>query len=176
MENTFRDTQSLSENGMWRGDQRDTCSPRKKNSSTPVALNSTSSQSMVRYLTRPQFSSFFGFSDERGKCVTYRVWWFEVDRAIKENLHSHEVIETRRVWPWSVGRGDTWEVRPVLWWPRRCREGRTFVPSVQFSPTREEVSAFPSCFDNQIRQAKNHGAELLPYEGEVDHHMRLLFC
>ena len=41
---------------------------------------------------------------------------------------------------------------------------------------REEVSAFPSCLDNQIRQAKNHGAELLPYEEAVDRHMRLLFC
>ena len=50
-----------------------TCVTLTKNSSTPVASNSTSSQSIVRYLTCPQFS-FFGFSDERGKGVTYRVW------------------------------------------------------------------------------------------------------
>ena len=30
MENTFRDAQSLSENGMGRGDQREKCSPREK--------------------------------------------------------------------------------------------------------------------------------------------------
>ena len=59
-----------------------------KNSSTPVASNSTTPQSMVCYLTRPQFSSFFGFSDERGKGVTYRVWRFEVNSAIRENLPS----------------------------------------------------------------------------------------
>ena len=70
----------------------ETCVTLGKNSSTPVASNSTSSQSVVRYLTRPQFSSFFGFSDERGKGVTYRVWRFEVDSAIQENLHLHEVI------------------------------------------------------------------------------------
>ena len=61
-----------------------------KNSS--VTPNPTSSQSMVRYLTRPQFSLFFGFSDERGKGITYRVWQFEVDSAIQEGLHLHEVI------------------------------------------------------------------------------------
>lgn len=39
----------------------------------------------------------------------------------------------------------------------------------------EEVSVLASRLDNQIRQAKNHGAELLPDEEAVDHHLRLLF-
>ena len=39
----------------------------------------------------------------------------------------------------------------------------------------EEVSAFASRLDNQIRKAKNHGAELLPDEEAVDLHLRLLF-
>ena len=52
----------------------ETCVALAKNSSTPVALNSTSSQSMVCYLTPPQFSFFFGFSHKRRKGVTYRVW------------------------------------------------------------------------------------------------------
>ena len=47
---------------------------------------------MVHYLTCPQFSSFFGFRDERGKGVTYHVWRCEVDSVIHENLHSLEVI------------------------------------------------------------------------------------
>ena len=61
--------------------------------STNVACNSPSPQfSLVRYLTHPKFSSFFGFSDDNGKGIAYRVWQFEVDRAIQENLHSHKVI------------------------------------------------------------------------------------
>ena len=47
---------------------------------------------MVRYLTRPKYSSFFGFSDDNGKGIAYHVWQFEVDRAIQENLYSHKVI------------------------------------------------------------------------------------
>ena len=39
----------------------------------------------------------------------------------------------------------------------------------------EEVSVLASRLDNQIRQAKKHGAELLPDEEAVDHHLRLLF-
>ena len=38
----------------------------------------------------------------------------------------------------------------------------------------EEVSAFASRLDNQIREEKNHGAELLPNEEAVDRHLRLL--
>lgn len=39
----------------------------------------------------------------------------------------------------------------------------------------EEVSVLASRLDNQIRQAKNHGAKLLPDEEAVDHRLRLLF-
>ena len=39
----------------------------------------------------------------------------------------------------------------------------------------EEVSAFASQLDNQICQAKNHGAELLPDKEAVNRHLRLLF-
>ena len=62
------------------------------NANSTISTSASPQSSMVRYLTRPQFSSFFGFSDERGKGVVYRVWRFEVESAIRENLHSHEVI------------------------------------------------------------------------------------
>ena len=40
---------------------------------------------------------------------------------------------------------------------------------------REEVSAFASRLDNQLRKAKEKGTELLPDETALDRHRRLLF-
>ena len=69
--------------------------------STQVGLANNSSSivafpqfSVVRYLTRPQLSSF-GFGDKKCKGVAYRVWRFEVESTIQENLHLHEVIAER---------------------------------------------------------------------------------
>ena len=61
-------------------------------SSRTTSIVASPQSSVVRYLTRPQFSSFFGFDDEKCKRLAYRVWRFEVESAIQENLHSHEVI------------------------------------------------------------------------------------
>lgn len=46
-----------------------------------------------QYISKPQFSQFYGFSErDRGKGVPYRVWKFEVASTIKEGLHSHEIV------------------------------------------------------------------------------------
>lgn len=39
----------------------------------------------------------------------------------------------------------------------------------------EEVSAFASWLDNQLRKAKEKGTELLPDDAALDQHLRLLF-
>ena len=39
----------------------------------------------------------------------------------------------------------------------------------------EEVSAFASRLDNQLRKAKEKGTELLPDDTALDRHLRLLF-
>lgn len=157
---------------------------------SPVTSNSTSPQSMVRYLTRPQFSSFFGFSDERGKGVTYRVWRFEVDSAIQEGLHSHEVIAEQirkslqsEAKTKIVGFGPGTSVEEILekldqfYGDQGAAVGDELLSrAYNFRQQEsEEVSAFASRLDNQIRQAKNHGAELLPDDEAVDRHLRLLF-
>ena len=159
-----------------------------KNSS--VTLNPTSSQSMVRYLTRPQFSLFFGFSDERGKGVTYRVWRFKVDSAIQEGLHSHEVIaeQIRKSLQGEaktkiVGFGPGALVEEILekldqfYGDQGAAVGDELLSrAYNFRQQEsEEMSAFASRLDNQICKAKNHGAELLPDEEAVDRHPRLLF-
>lgn len=47
----------------------------------------------VQYVSRPQFSPFYVFSEtERGKGVPYRVWRFEVGSVIRGKLYSSEVI------------------------------------------------------------------------------------
>ena len=145
---------------------------------------------MVRYLTRPQFSLFFGFSDERGKGVTYRVWRFDVDSAIQENLHSHEVIAEQirkslqgKAKTKIVGFGPGASVEEILekldqfYGDQGAAVGDELLSRVYNfrQQESEEVSAFASRLDNQIRQAKNHGAELLPDEEAVDRHLRLLF-
>ena len=55
------------------------------------------------------------------------------------------------------------------WGTNFCPERTTYFPEQE----SEEVSAFASRLDNQIRQAKNHGAKLLP--DKEDCHLRLLF-
>ena len=170
-------------------------------SSGTGASNSTSPQSsMVCYLTRPQFSStlllllllspFSGFSDERGKGVSYRVWQFEVDSAIQENLHSREVIAKQickspqgEAKTKIVGFGPGTSVKKILekldqfYGDQGAAMGDELLSQAyNFRQHKgEEVSAFASRLDSQFRQAKNHGVELLPDEEAVDRHLRLLF-
>ena len=51
-------------------------------------------RSVYPYLSKPQFSQFFGFSDEgeATKGVDYRIWRYEVESALSVGLHSEGVI------------------------------------------------------------------------------------
>ena len=152
--------------------------------------NQPETSTMVRYLTRPQFSSFFGFSEEKNKGVPYRVWRFEVDSATQGGLHSAEVIaeQIRKSLQGEaknkiVGFGSGTSVEQIL---RQLdqfygEDGAAAADELLSQAYKmrqqesEEVSAFTSRLDNQIRRSQNHGAELLPDDDAVDRHLRLLF-
>ena len=144
------------------------------NNSTSIVASPQSS--VVRYLTRPQFSFFFGFGDEKCKAVAYRVWRFEVESAIQENLHSHEVIAEQ------IRKSLQGEAKTKIfgfdqfYGDEGAALGDELVSQAYSFRQQEggEVSVFASRLDNQIRQAKNHGVELLPGEEAVDRHLRLL--
>ena len=157
------------------------------NNSTSIVASPQSS--VVRYLTRPQFSSFFGFGDEKCKRVAYRVWRFEVESAIQENLHSHEVIaeQIRKSLQGEAktkiaGFGPGTSVERILeqldqfYGDEGAAVGDQLLSQAYSFRQQEgeEVSAFASRLNNQIREAKNHGAESLPDEEAVDRHLRLL--
>lgn len=116
--------------------------------SSTGASNSKSPQSLtVRYLTRQQFFSFFGFSDEIGKGVALFVWG-----DLKSILQSKKISSPRKC-PWSKSashfkgwrpkslvfspetplKKDTWAAWPVLWLSRCCRGKWAVDPSLQFS-------------------------------------------
>lgn len=152
--------------------------------------NQPESSTVVRYLTRPQFSSFFGFSDDKNKGVPYRVWRFEVDSAIQGGLHSAEVVaeQIRKSLQGEaknkiVGFGPGTSVEQILkkldqfYGEDGAAVGDELLSQAykMRQQESEEVSAFASRLDNQIRRAQNHGAELLPDEDAVDRHLRLLF-
>ena len=61
--------------------------------SSPASKSGTSSLP-VQYLSKPQFSPFFGFSDgeQRHKGVDYRIWRYEVESSLAAGLHSEAVI------------------------------------------------------------------------------------
>lgn len=48
----------------------------------------------VQYLSKPQFSPFFGFSkgEQKHKGVDYRIWRYEVESAVSAGWHSEAVI------------------------------------------------------------------------------------
>ena len=48
----------------------------------------------VQYLSKPQFSPFFGFSEgeQKHEGVDYRIWRYEVESAVSAGLHSEAVI------------------------------------------------------------------------------------
>lgn len=55
-------------------------------------------------------------------------------------------------------------------------EDELLSPAYNFCQNKsKEVSVFASPLYNQIQQAKNHGAELIPNEEAVNRHPRLLF-
>ena len=73
------------------------CDAEIKGTRVVLANNSISivvspQSSVVRYLTLPQFSSFFGLGNEKCKGIAYQVWRFEVESVNQGNLLSYEVI------------------------------------------------------------------------------------
>ena len=62
------------------------------------------------------------------------------------------------------------EMRGLPWETTYCPELTVFK-----SKKVRKFLAFASRLDNQIRQAKKHGAELLPDDKTTDRHFRLLF-
>ena len=59
-----------------------------------VVSKSDKSSLPVQYLSKPQFSQFFGFSEgeQRHKGVDYRIWRYEVESALSAGLHSEPVV------------------------------------------------------------------------------------
>ena len=72
---------------------RHSCSAEIADGKVTLRVPSKAQTTTVQYLSHPQFSQFFGFTEEeKDKGVAYRVWRFEVSSAIQEGLHSSDVI------------------------------------------------------------------------------------
>ena len=157
-----------------------------------VVSKSGKSSLPVRYLSKPQFSPFFEFSEgeQRQKGVDYRIWRYEVESAVSARLHSEPVIvdQIRRSLQGEaksklVGFGSETSVSSILQSLDQfySKEGAATGGEIltrayaMKQGEREEVSAFASRLDNQLRKAKEKGTELLPDDTALDRHLRLLF-
>lgn len=146
----------------------------------------------VQYLSKPQFSQFFGFSDgeQRNKGVEYRIWRYEVQSALTAGLHSEGVIveQIRRALQGEakskmVGFGPEASASSILqsldqfYSEEGAATGGEILTRAYAMKQGEfeEVSAFASRLDNQLRKAKEKGTELLPDDAALDRHLRLLF-
>ena len=146
----------------------------------------------VQYLSKPQFSPFFGFSEgeQRHKGVDYRIWRYEVESAVTAGLHSEPVIveQIRRSLQGEaksklVGFGSESSVSSILqsldqfYSEEGAATGGEILTRAYAMKQgeREEVSAFASRLDNQLRKAKEKGTELLTDDTALDRHLRLLF-
>ncbi len=145
----------------------------------------------VHYVSRPQFSPFYGFSEtERGKGVPYRVWRFEVDSVIRGGLYSSEVISEqirRSLYGEAktklVGLGPDATCDSLLLKLDQfysdvgaATGDELLTEAYRFKQAEnEEVAAFASRLDNQVRMAKLRGTELLPDEDAVEKQLRMLF-
>ena len=165
--------------------------------SLPVAGASHSGESSSKsqqlyYISRPQFSPFFGFASDgdKQKGVVYRVWRHEVESAIAEKIHSQEVIseQIRRSLQGEaktkiVGFSSDSTPSEILarldqfYGELGAATGDEVLASAykMKQSDAEEVSAFASRLDNVVRKARSLGTELLPDESSVDKHLRLLF-
>ena len=126
--------------------------------------------SQFQYIAKPQFSQFFGFSErDRSKGVPYRVWRFEVESTMKEGLHSNEIIaeQIRRSLQGEakskvVGfRLDTSLSDMLSQLDQFYKEDGGTTGDEMLAEAykwkqapHEEVAAFASRLDNQVRKAK----------------------
>ena len=157
-----------------------------------VVSKSGKSSLPVQYLSKPQFLPFFGFSkgEQQHKGVDYRIWRYEVESAVSAGLHSEPVIVEQihhslqgEAKSKLVGFGSEASVSTILQSLDQfySEEGAATGGEIltRAYPMKqgkhEEVSAFASRLDNQLRKAKEKGTELLPDDTTLDWHLRLLF-
>lgn len=157
-----------------------------------VLREAQKSSSTLQYLSRPQFSQFYGFTEgeKSVKGVAYRVWRFEVSSAMSEGLYSNDIIsEHIRKSLQGEAKNKIVGFEPgvspeciLTQLDKFYGDGGALVGDELLSKAyglrqkeTEEVSAFASRLDNQIRRAKVLGAELLPDEDALDRHLRLIF-
>ena len=159
--------------------------------SKPKAGSSDAQSGSFQYISKPQFSQFYGFSDrDRGKGVPCRVWRFEVASTIKEGLHSNEIVAEliRRSLQGEakckvVGFGAVTAMEDMLSQLDQfyMEDGKVTVDEMLAEAykwkqgAQEEVAAFASRLENQFRKAKVCGTVLLPDEGAVNKQLRVLF-
>ena len=156
----------------------------------PASPASTGSPTL-QYVSRPQFSPFYGFSEaEKGKGVPYRVWRFEVESTLRGGLYSDEVISEqirRSLYGEAktkvVGFGPEVSCDQVLLKLDQFYSDVGAVTGDELlteayafkQKEKEEVAAFASRLDNHVRLAKHRGTELLPDEEAVERQLRMLF-
>ena len=159
--------------------------------SKPKSGSSDAQSGSFQYISKPQFSQFYGFSDrDRGKGVPYRVWRFEVASTIKEGLYSNEIVAEQirrslqgeaksKVVGFSV---DTTMEDMLSQLDQFYMEDGGVTGDEMLAEAykwkqgaQEEVAAFASRLDNEVRKAKVRGTALLPDEGAVDKQLRVLF-
>ena len=168
------------------GDTVSLCKP-----SVCGAVNNKPQPSVAQYFSRPQFSPFYGFSEgDKAKGVTYRVWRFEVDSAMKEGFHAEEVIaeQVRRSLQGEaktkiVGLAPGSKLNEILerldqsYSDSGTATGEELLTAAYAMKQKqnEEVSAYASRLDNKLRMAKEKGTELIPDKQSLEKHLILLF-
>jgi len=146
-------------------------------------------QSAVQVLSRPQFSQFHGFG-EQNKGVEYRVWRYEVQSTINGSLYSEEVIaeqirkslqgeaKTKLIgFNPEAGAESLLEMLDQFYSDAESVTGDELLAEAYNlrQQDNEEVVAFASRLDNQVRLAKLRKCELLPDDNAVEKHLRILF-
>ena len=131
-----------------------------------VVSKSGKSSLPVQYLSKPQFSPFFGFSEGEQR---HWIWRYEVESAVTAGLHSEPVIveQIRRSLQGEaksklVGFGSESSVSSILqsldqfYSEEGAATGGEILTRAYAMKQgeREEVSAFGSRLDNQLRKAK----------------------
>ncbi|XP_048578376.1 uncharacterized protein LOC125560615 [Nematostella vectensis] len=140
-------------------------------------------------LSRPQFSPFYGFSTNKEKGVSYRVWRFEVESTVRGGLYSTEVIseQIRRSLQGEaktklVGLGVDASCEALLetldqfYSDALTATGDELLAEAYTFKQKEgeEVACFASRLDNHVRLAYVRNTELLPDESAVERQLRML--